>query len=151
MGLNPEPNKNPGEDRFVEDGEDALIDTRCRLVWCKKDSWQLIGKWMSWRQLSDHLQEMNKQKFAGYNDWRLPTALEAKSLFDLKHGNKDNMGKPAFLDPAFPPGFGFLCWTSDVRNKIQAIRVGYRKGVGSYDDIYRTSRGATRFVRDIES
>ncbi len=151
MESNQKPNENPGVDRFVEDGEDAVIDTLNRLVWCKKDSWQSIGKWMSWRQLSDHVQEMNKKKFAGYGNWRLPSAQEAKSLFDKKHGNKDNMGQPAYLDPAFPAGFGFLCWTSDVRNKIQAVRFGYRKGVGSYDDIYRTSRGATRFVRDIES
>ena len=47
------------------------------------------------------------------------------------------------------PGFGFLCWTSEVRNKVHAVRFGYRRGVTTFDDAYRTSRGASRLVRDI--
>jgi len=137
--------------RFIDNGDGTIIDVQKRLVWCIKDSWQETGKWMSWSQLRDYAGELNRKKFAGYSNWRLPTTAEAKSLYDKTHQNKDHMGQPARLPSIFPPGFGFLCWTAEVKNKIQAIRFGFRKGVGSFDDIYRVSRGATRFVRDFET
>jgi hypothetical protein len=33
---------------------------------------------------------------------------------------------------------------------VQGVRLSFRKGVTMYDDIYRTSRGSSRLVRDIE-
>ena len=136
--------------RFAEGGDDTIIDVKKKLVWLKKDSWQLTGKWLNWVQARDYGKELNKQSMGGYQDWRMPSAAEAKSLFDKSQVNNDNQGKAAFLHKIFPEGFGFLCWTSDVRDKVQAIRFGYRKGGVMYDDIYRVSRGSTRYVRDIE-
>jgi hypothetical protein len=136
--------------RFADGGDDIIIDVKKKLVWLKKDSWQLTGKWLNWVQARDYGKELNKQSMGGYKDWRMPSAAEAKSLFDKTQINNDHMGKTAFLHKIFPKGFGFLCWTSDVRDKIQAVRFGYRKGGVMYDDIYRVSRGSTRYVRDIE-
>ena len=109
----------------------------------------MAGKWLNWVQCRDYAKELNQSQYAGYNDWRLPTTEEAKSLYDKSQTNKDHMGQKAYLHPIFSSGFGFLCWTSDVRNKIQAVRFGYRKGGMMYDDVYRVSRGSTRLVRDM--
>ena len=54
------------------------------------------------------------------------------------------------MSELFASGCGFLCWTSDVRHKVQGVRLSFRKGVTMYDDIYRTSRGSSRLVREIE-
>ena len=135
------------ENRFVEIDDDVIFDTKGRLIWLKKDTWLLCGKWLNWVQTRDYAEELNRKKFAGYSDWRLPTSIEAKSLFDKRYQNKDHMGQPVCLHHAFPGGAGFLCWTSDVRNKIQAVRFGYRRGTSMFDDIYRVSRGSARFVR----
>ena len=110
----------------------------------------MIGKWMSWTQCRDFIEEQNKKKTGGYGDWRFPNSSEAKGIFDKSQANKDYMGQKAGLYTVFSPGFGFLCWTSEVRNKIQAVRFGYRKGAIMYDDVYRVSRGATRMVRTVE-
>ena len=147
--ADPAPTSKTENTRFVEDGEHTVIDMGKRLIWMKKDTRQLTGNWLSWVQARDYAKELCQQHFGGYNDWRLPTAEEAKSLFSKEHENKDHMGQRAYLPSIFDAGFGFLCWTSEVRNKIQAVRFGYRKGGIMYDDIYRVSRGATRFVRDI--
>ena len=64
--------------------------------------------------------------------------------------NFDNSGQTIFLSELFAPGCGFLCWTSDIRHKVQGTRLSFRKGGAMYDDIYRTSRGASRLVRDID-
>ena len=136
--------------RFIEGDSETIIDGAKRLVWLKKDTWQMAGKWMAQRQVIEFAGNLNRQRFAGFSDWRLPTTVEAKSLFDKKQKNSDNMGQTIYLSDLFEPGCGFLCWTSDVRHNIQGVRLNFRKGVTIYDDIFRVSRGASRLVRDIE-
>ena len=135
--------------RFKEGEKGIIIELSKGLVWMKYDTYQLSNKWMSWIQVRDYAEELNKKKYAGYSNWRMPSTLEAKSLYDKKHSNKDHMGQEVPVDEIFSAGFCFLCWTSEVRNKVQAIRFGFRKGVTTFDDAYRTSRGASRLVRDI--
>ena len=136
--------------RFIVADSDTIIDGAKRLVWLKKDTWQMAGKWMAQRQVIEFAGNLNRQRFAGFSDWRLPTTVEAKSLFDKKQKNSDNMGQTIYLSDLFEPGCGFLCWTSDVRHSVQGVRLNFRKGVTIYDDIFRVSRGASRLVRDIE-
>ena len=136
--------------RFIEGDTETIIDGAKRLVWLKKDTWQMAGKWMAQRQVIEFAGNLNRQRFAGFSDWRLPTTVEARSLFDKKQKNSDNMGQTIYLSDLFEPGCGFLCWTSDVRHNIQGVRLNFRKGVTIYDDIFRVSRGASRLVRDIE-
>ena len=136
--------------RFIEGDSETIIDGAKRLVWLKKDTWQMAGKWMAQRQVIEFAGNLNRQRFAGFSNWRLPTTVEAKSLFDKKQKNSDNMGQTIYLSDLFEPGCGFLCWTSDVRHNIQGVRLNFRKGVTIYDDIFRVSRGASRLVRDIE-
>ena len=135
--------------RFREGKNGIIIEPSKRLVWMKDDTYQLTKKWMSWVQVRDYALELNKERYAGYSNWRMPNTSEARSLYDKKHSNKDHWGQEVPVDEIFNPGFGFLCWTSEVRNKVQAVRFGYRRGVTTFDDAYRTSRGASRLVRDI--
>ncbi len=140
----------PAAERFVEGEDSTVIDTRRRLIWMKFDSWQIKSEWINWNQAKEFAEEMNKVSFAGFNNWRLPTQEEVKSLFDKTQENEDHMGQKAFCSTLFPKGFGFLCWTGDVRSKVQAVRVGLRKGGAMYDNIFRNSRGAVRLVRSIQ-
>ncbi len=134
----------------MEGDNDTVIDGTKRLVWAKKDTWQMAGKWMSQLQIKEYAKNLNGKRFAGFSNWRLPTTNEAKSLFDKTQKNSDHMGQAVYMSELFEPGCGFLCWTSDVRHKIQGVRLSFRKGVIMYDDIYRVSRGSSRLVRDIE-
>ena len=136
--------------RFVEGANDTVIERSKRLMWMKNDTYQLTGKWMSWIQVRDYAEELSGQKYAGYAGWRMPTTAEARSLYDKAQLNKDHWGKEVAVHEIFNAGFGFLCWTSEVRNKVQAIRFGYRRGHTTFDDVYRPSRGAARLVRDIQ-
>ncbi len=142
--------KQQNDARFQEGENGTVVDRVKRLLWLKKDTWQMTGKWMSWVQIRDYSEELNRKKHAGFSGWRIPTASEVKSLHDKSQQNKDHMGQMVPHADIFDAGFSFLYWTSDVRNKVQAVRFGFRKGMTMYDDIYRTSRGSTRLVRDIE-
>ena len=139
-----------GRERFIEGDGDTVIDAAKRLVWLKKDTWQLAGKWMNQRQTKEFAASLNLKRFAGFSNWRIPTAEEGKSLFDKKLKNTDNMGQVIHIPSLFEPGCGFLCWTSDVRHNIQGVRISFRKGAIMYDDIFRVSRGTTRLVRNID-
>lgn len=143
------PTENPQDQRFIDNDENTIIDMKRRLIWLKQDSWQLTGNWLNWVQSRDYALELNKKNFAGYKDWRMPSTEEARSLFDKTQENQDHMGQKACLMNLFPKGFGFLCWTKETRTKTQAVRFNFRKGGIMYDDVYRTSRGATRYCRDI--
>ena len=136
--------------RFFDCEDKTVFDSKNQLIWLKNDTWQMTGKWMNWVQSRDYALELNRQQFAGYTNWRLPTPAEAKSLYDKSRGSKDYTGKTSWLHPIFPEGYSFLCWTSEVKNKVQGVRFGYRKGGIMFDNIYRLSRGATRFVRSRE-
>ena len=138
------------DSRFREGEGGTVIDAVKRLMWCKRDTWQMTGKWMSLVQVRDYAAELNRKRFAGHSSWRVPTAGEVKSLYDKSQQNKDHMGQMVPHPEIFDSGFCFLYWTADVRNKVQGMRFGFRKGMPLYDDIYRTSRGSTRLVRDIE-
>ena len=137
-------------ERFIEGDNDTIIDVIKRLVWLKQDTWQMSKKWMNQRQTKEFAVSLNRKRFAGFSNWRIPTAEEAKSLFDKKLQNKDNMGQEINIPNLFDSGCGFLCWTSDVRHNIQGVRISFRKGAIMYDDIFRVSRGTTRLVRDID-
>ncbi len=129
---------------------ETIADSARRLLWMRQDTWQMTGKWMNWVQVRDFAEQMNRKKFAGFANWRLPTVAEIRTLYDKSQQNKDHMGTEVPHSEAYPAGFCFLCWTSDVRNKTQVARFGFRKGVIMYDDIYRISRGAARLVRSME-
>lgn len=146
----PDTNDQEMQVRFAEGENGTVIDGARRLLWLKMDTWQMTGKWMNWVQVREYSDELNRKRHGGFQGWRLPTVAEAKSLYDKKQENKDHMGQSVPHVAIFQPGFGFLYWTSDVRNKLQAVRFGFRKGLQMFDDIYRTSRGSTRLVRDIE-
>ena len=45
--------------RFVDCGEDIVYDTETRLIWYKKDTYQITGKWMNWIQCRDFIEEQN--------------------------------------------------------------------------------------------
>ncbi len=76
------PKTPPVDGRFAEEGEHTVIDLQRRLIWMKQDTRQLTGKWLNWVQARDYAKELCQARFGGYNDWRMPTAEEAKSLFN---------------------------------------------------------------------
>ena len=94
--------------RFKEGANGIVIEPSKGLVWMKYDTYQLSNKWMSWVQVRDYAEELNKKKYAGYSNWRMPNTSEARSLYDKKHSNKDHMGQQVPVDEIFTPGFCFL-------------------------------------------
>ncbi len=111
--------------RFLDMGDGTIRDSETHLVWMKQDCWQTEKRWISWYSAQEFMRRMNNKKFAGYNDWRLPTPEEAHQLYDRRRRNLDKDGDKIFIDPIFPKGAGWGTWTSEEKGN-QAVVVSYK-------------------------
>jgi len=56
----------------------VVIDSATSLMWQKGGSQSM----MNGTQTENYMRQLNQEKFAGFSDWRLPTAEEAMSLME---------------------------------------------------------------------
>ncbi|GJL79384.1 MAG: hypothetical protein NPINA01_23730 [Nitrospinaceae bacterium] len=106
---------------FIDNGDGTITDVRHGLMWVKNDTWLELGRLITWHEGLEYSKKMNEQKFAGYNNWRFPTASDARTLFDWEASNIDVQGTEIHLDPIFPSGCGFSTWTSETRGAKAAM------------------------------
>ena len=72
------------ENEFVAAGDTAtLVDLKTSLMWQRQGL--DIG---SIRTIQRKISELNKEGYAGFSDWRLPTLEEAMSIMDQKKNKK---------------------------------------------------------------
>nr|NIQ01411.1 DUF1566 domain-containing protein [Nitrospinaceae bacterium]NIR55431.1 DUF1566 domain-containing protein [Nitrospinaceae bacterium]NIS85871.1 DUF1566 domain-containing protein [Nitrospinaceae bacterium]NIT82715.1 DUF1566 domain-containing protein [Nitrospinaceae bacterium]NIU44924.1 DUF1566 domain-containing protein [Nitrospinaceae bacterium] len=67
--------------RFVDNRDGTVTDHKTGLMWMKDDTWIEKGRLLTWHESVEYMRQKNEDKFAGYDDWHLPTASEAKTLF----------------------------------------------------------------------
>ncbi len=94
-------NPNYGKNDFQDNGDGTITDRATGLMWMKYDSGHLKagscgdGR-MTWREALEWAANLT---YAGYSDWRLPTAKELQSIVDYTR-NPDSTNSPA-IDPVF--------------------------------------------------
>jgi uncharacterized caspase-like protein len=111
---------------FRDNGDGTIIDWATGLMWQKSGSSIL-------RYDSDvlfYIKELNRKKFAGHSDWRLPTLDELKSLLTSE---KQTNGR--FINPIFDKEQCW-CWTSDKPSYGMAWLVEFDYGYISYAKNY---------------
>ena len=64
-------------ERFVDNGDGTVTDTKYNKMWMKEDSFLMRGKWLTWKASHKFVAWLNEQKFAGYDDWRVPKTRNA--------------------------------------------------------------------------
>ncbi|MBN1482003.1 DUF1566 domain-containing protein [candidate division KSB1 bacterium] len=95
---------NPHVYRVEEkDGQAIVHDAITGLMWQKGGS----SKTMIYKDAKKWLREINRNGYAGYHDWHLPTLEEAMSLMEPKQKNGD-----LYIDPAFDAKQRYI-WTCD--------------------------------------
>ncbi|MCP5087084.1 MAG: TIR domain-containing protein, partial [Rhodobacteraceae bacterium] len=61
-----------------EDRSDVIIDHATGLTWQKSGS----SNYMTYQKAQEYVKQLNRERFAGFNDWRLPTIPELMSLLE---------------------------------------------------------------------
>ena len=84
-----------GVNNFVDNGDLTVTDRATGLMWSKEDS----GDGMSWQDALALVQQMNKERYLGYSDWRLPNAKELQSVVD--YTRSPGTTSSAAIDPVF--------------------------------------------------
>ncbi|MGH7450331.1 MAG: DUF1566 domain-containing protein [bacterium] len=98
--------------------EKLVIDRATELTWQQSGSSDAV----TYDDAEKYIHELNKQKFAGYKDWRLPTLDEAMSLL-----KPHKSGNDLFIEPAFDQTQKWI-WTLDESDAGVPWVVTFRAG-----------------------
>ncbi len=112
-----------------------VVDHATKLMWQQSGSSQLL----TYDDAQLYIKQMNHQKFAGYDDWRLPMVSELISLLEPKKQDNGLYIKPIFDEKQNS------CWSSDRRTSGSAWQVYFH-----YGDVYWAyfdNKGYVRVVR----
>jgi len=88
-----------------EDLGDVIIDHATGLMWQKSGSKERL----TYAKAEEYIKKLNREKFGGYADWRLPTVEELLSLLE-KERNSDGQYIDSMFDAQKPH-----VWSSDLR------------------------------------
>ena len=133
--------------RFLKSENGTVYDSLTSLTWMSNDSKIDLNKEVSWGEAEKYAADMNNKKVGGYDDWRIPSAQEALTLFDKNKLNKDFKGGDIHLDSIFPPGAGNTTWTSEIRGREAQI-IFYINGLPYwYEKEDKTLSHAVRLIR----
>ena len=117
---------------FVDNQNGTLTDTKSGLMWQKGDSYHELKKGLNWYDALDYVMKKNGEKFAGFNDWRLPTMEELKTMWDpnlpLRSKDDEAIGLPA----KFSGGGSYYLWTADERD----LDFAWYFGLGQKEDYF---------------
>ncbi len=122
--------------REVRDGKQVVVSTTFRLMWAAEGSLNM----MTFKEAGKWIGSLNRKRFAGYNNWRLPTVEEAAVML-RKELNKDNL----FTYDEFSPVQRFI-WTGDSYSENIRWAVSFSFGSVTTDSI-----NGSEFVRPVRS
>ena len=109
---------------YEDNGNGTVTDETSGLLWQQADSYHELKKGMNWYEALEYVALKNSKKFAGFDDWRLPTRDELKSLYDKSRPVKSKGGERIGLPPVFKSGGSYYLWTTNERGLDNAWYFG---------------------------
>ena len=124
------PLKPSNDPRFRDNKDGTVTDLETKLMWKKIDLYQEKKIWSSWEESQKLIENFNKEAYASYTDWRLPTRKELRSLYEedkeipWKYYWTENV---IHIDPIF--GYSHCCfWSSELYKDKYAWGFNYIGG-----------------------
>ena len=130
--------------RYIDHEDGTITDTKTGLMWTKKDSYADLGKCLDWNKSRSYVSSLTT---GGYNDWRMPTVEELKSIYEKSKNNKTYSGDTIHSDPIFASGGGHYYWSSETKGSSRAREVFFHYGSAGDSNRDDCSNGGVRAVR----
>jgi Protein of unknown function (DUF1566) len=113
---------------FVDNGDGTITDRTTGLMWEQKGS----ENKKDWYRAKKYVKALNKKKFAGYKDWRLPTTEELYSLLQPSTNQQLYIHSVFATKPS-------LCWSIDTSDmatpwyisQTRKVTLDYKEGTVS--------------------
>ncbi|SVD10412.1 uncharacterized protein METZ01_LOCUS363266, partial [marine metagenome] len=109
---------------YIDKGNGTIADQNSGLVWQQADSYHELEKGINWYQALEYVDLKNSEKFAGFDDWRLPTLKELKNLYDASRPVKSKDNERIGLPEPFRSGGSYYLWTNTERGLENAWYFG---------------------------
>jgi serine/threonine protein kinase len=109
--------RNHFEVKTIKQGK-IVVDYATGLIWHQFGS----ESYMNIERVKPWLVDLNKQEYAGYSDWRLPTLEEAASLLESEESRFE-----LFIDEVFASEQRFI-WTGDTSGKNRGWIIDFYSG-----------------------
>lgn len=117
-------NQNPIDSTLI------VLDTTTNLIWMKKDFSSIEKRFLSnWNEIFEWQQKMNSTNYAGFNDWRVPTIKEYRSI--NKNTKDREYYKKHYIEVDSTSFWGkgvYAFWSSTTPNKNTASYMSFKKG-----------------------
>ena len=92
----------------------VVIDHATGLMWQQSGSSYAVD----YQQAEEYVEELNKNNFVGFHNWRLPTIQELSALFDTTKKNKNPLfDYVLYIDPVFDIKQAW-CWSSSIIDEL---------------------------------
>lgn len=135
------------QERFVDNGDETVTDRKTGLMWKKTDTMIDLKKWVNYQESVDYVRELKEKKFAGYDNWRLPTKDEMQAFYDESFSQEDKFGKTIHISDTFASGGGFSMIAKMVDGRMRTWVLKLRDGEFEHPDGLWTLAEAARAVR----
>lgn len=121
-------------------GDKVVLDYATGLMWQQAGT----PKDIKYDKAKEYIDKLNRGKFAGFSDWRLPTLEEAMSLME-----REKRGAGLYIDPIFDQEQRWI-WCADKSSASVAWVVSFSYG-GCGDFDFGIGNGYVRGVRSGQS
>ncbi len=133
------------QERFINNGDGTVTDTLLDVMWAVADnqgdiSWRQSGKWVKYT--FPYTIENS------YDNWRLPTLDELKTLYDGDNEYESQCGQDVKTVPAIELSCGWV-WASEMKF-ISAKVFNFNRGYSNTDRIGKYKFYRVLPVRDLE-
>ncbi len=100
---------------FKDNNNGTVTDKSTGLVWQKGDSFHDLKKGLNWYDALEYITLKNSEKFAGHDDWRLPSLAELNNLWSSSGKVKSKDEETLGLSSEFQGGGSYYLWTGEER------------------------------------
>ncbi|MFC1823331.1 DUF1566 domain-containing protein [Thermodesulfobacteriota bacterium] len=123
------------DNRFIDNEDGTVSQHSTGLIWQKGGS----AGTLTWEKAGEYVSRLNRQNFAGHDDWRLPTIEELASLVTTSW-QKGGL----YIDTVFERSQK-SCWSADTYGPESAWKSNFY--LGCLIDVPKADKNAVRAVR----